>query len=46
MRHFRASVAVIAAAGALTLVGTAAAGSNNGPDPHDFTQNNMGYCAP
>ena len=47
--------ALIALAGALTcselgaalpVAGSAQAASNNGPYPHDFKQNNMGYCAP
>ena len=46
MRHARALLAALVVAGALTVVGAAGADSNNGPYPHDFHQNNMGYCAP
>jgi hypothetical protein len=44
MRQLRTLVAALVAA--LAVVGAAAADSNNGPYPHDFKQNNMGYCAP
>lgn len=46
MRHARALIAALVVVGALAVAGTAAAESNNGPYPHDFKQNNMGYCAP
>ncbi len=44
MRQTRALIAASVVVGALSVVGTAAADSN--PYPHDFMQNNMGYCAP
>ena len=46
MKHRRAIVAAFAAATALSAAGAARAESNNGPYPHEFKQNNMGYCAP
>lgn len=42
----RALVAAGVVTASLGMAGVAAADSSHGPYPHDFTQNNMGYCAP